>query len=115
MIGGYSGGSENEVWIYEPQNGFTRNKGPSLNKGRFYHSCSTMRDGEKTVIIVAGGRNQGFLDSVEIYDPTDNNWHSGKIKMPNNKIITKKTIGFFPSFLHYRSIFTLWSILECYG
>ena len=37
VIGGYSRGSENEVWIYEPQNGFTRNK-------KFYHS---FRDGEK--------------------------------------------------------------------
>ena len=26
----------------------------------------------------AGGYNGGILDSVEIYDPTDNTWHSGK-------------------------------------
>ena len=52
----------------------------SLNTARYDHSCSTMRDGEKTYIIVAGG-NQGrfpLLDSVEIYDPTENSWHAGK-------------------------------------
>ena len=56
--------------------------GPSLTTARGYHSCSTMRDGEKTVIIAAGGL---ILDSVEIYDPTENTWHSGK----NKFLITK--------------------------
>ena len=45
VIGGYSGGSRNEVWIYDPQNGFARNQGPSLNTNRKLHSCSSMRDG----------------------------------------------------------------------
>ena len=78
--GGISGinGGVNFVWIYDPQNGFARNQGPSLNTGRGDHSCSTMRDGETTFIIVAGGYNGTLLDSVEIYDPTDNTWHSGK-------------------------------------
>jgi len=53
VIGGYV--DRNEVWIYDPKNGFARTQGPSLTTGRRYHSCSTMRDGEKTVIIVAGG------------------------------------------------------------
>ena len=78
VIGGYSGGSRNEVWIYDPQNGFARYQGPPLNTVRYLHSCSTMRDGEKNLLIVAGGYNHGGLDSVEIYDPTDNTWHSGK-------------------------------------
>ena len=75
----------NEVWIYDPQNGFARNQGPSLNTGRYAHSCSTMRDGQKTKIIAAGGVSgwngwspENFLKFVEIYDPTDNTWHSGK-------------------------------------
>ena len=70
----------NEVWIYNPQNGFAINQGPSLNTGRNSHSCSTMRDGNKTLIIVAGGSNKAgeYLDSVEIFDPTDNAWNSGK-------------------------------------
>ena len=37
-----------------------------------------MRDDNKTLIIVAGGIYTQYLNSVEIYDPTDNNWHSGK-------------------------------------
>ena len=88
VIGGYSGYEiyRNEVWIYNPQNGFARNQGPSLNTGRGGHSCSTMRNGEKTFIIVAGGFNGGgYLDSVEIYDPTDNTWHSGKKKFQPKK------------------------------
>ena len=77
VIGGYDGSSSrNEVWIYDPQNGFTRTQGPSLTYARFWHSCSTMKDGNKTVIVVAGGNEAVY--SVEIYDPTDNTWHSGK-------------------------------------
>ena len=82
VIGGYSYSNlGNEVWIYDPQNGFARNQGPSLNTRRDGHSCSTMRDGEKTFIVVAGGKQLNYLrtiDSVEIYDPTDNTWLSGK-------------------------------------
>ena len=69
----------------DPQNGFARTPGPSLTTARYYHSCSTMRDGEKTLIVVAGGivtNICGYLDSVEIYDPTDNTWHSGRNKFP---------------------------------
>ena len=79
--------SRNEVWIYDPQNGFARNQGPSLNTGRYAHSCSTMRDGEKILIVTAGGYNGGKLDSVEIYDPTDKTWHSGKTNSEPKKIL----------------------------
>ena len=79
VIGGWDGSSRrNEVWIYDPQNGFARTQGSSLTIGRIYHSCSTMRDGEKTLIVVAGGQSTKYLDSVEIYDPTDNTWNLGK-------------------------------------
>ena len=88
VIGGYD---ENyvyrkEVWIYNPQNGFARYQGYNLNSRRAFHSCSTMRVGEKKVIVVAGGTNKEpdpithhwpSLDSVEIFDPTDKIWHSG--------------------------------------
>ena len=81
VIGGNDGSNaRNEVWIYNPQNEFARKQGPSLNIARKYHSCSTMRDGEKTYIVVVGGYRgpSEVLDSVEIYDPTDKNWHLGK-------------------------------------
>ena len=91
VIGGYDNTFyRKEVWIYDPQNGFARTQGPSLIMGRFGHSCSTMKDGEKTVIIIAGGHGRGFtgtINSVEIYDPTDNTWHSGKNKFPRTKIL----------------------------
>merc|ERR1712079_144251 len=74
VIGGQDGNYDyrNEVWIYNPLNGFSRNQGPSLETGRAYHSCSTWDDGKKTVIIVVGGFNGALLDSIEIYDPNDN-------------------------------------------
>ena len=75
-------GYNNAVWIYDPQNGFARTQGPSLTIARIDHSCSIMKDGKKTLIIIAGGSNNGQLDSVEIYDPTNNTWHSGKNKFP---------------------------------
>ena len=69
-----------EVWIYDPLNGFHQTKGPSLIIARSSHSCSIMNDGEKNFIIVAGGypgRNFPYLNTVEIYDPTDKIWHQG--------------------------------------
>ena len=82
VIGGdtYPIHARKKVWIYDPQNGFKRIPGPSLTTGRSSHSCSAMRDGEKTLIIVAGGNgaDNADLDSVEIYDPKENRWHSGK-------------------------------------
>ena len=79
VIGGMGSDSDlgKEVWIYDPQNEFARNRGPSLHTNRFGHSCSTMTDGEKIVIIVAGGEYAESLKTVEIYDPTDKTWHSG--------------------------------------
>ena len=53
-----------------------------------------MNDGNKTLIVVAGGYvyNGGLLDSVEIYNPTDNTWHSGKtiLKTLFNLIFSNK-------------------------
>ena len=88
VIGGRDsdGGYRNEVWIYDPQNGFARTQGPSLTTARGFHSCSTMEDSKKTLIVVAGGYDGDQLDSVEIYNPTDNTWHSGK-----NKFLISKT------------------------
>ena len=42
-----------------------------------------MRDGDKTFIVVAGG-DDGKVEPIEIYDPTDNMWHLGINKFPNN-------------------------------
>ena len=96
VIGGYSGDSRSEVWIYDPQDGFARTQGPSLNTRRSHHSCSTMKDGEKFLLVVAGGYNnateKGYLDSVEIYDPTDNTWHSGKTNSQPHKTFFKLDI-----------------------
>ena len=84
VIGGVNKehGISTEVWIYNPQKDFERKQGPSLHQSRQQHSCSILRDGEKTQIVVAGGYgsiglNMVGLNSVEIYDPIDNAWHYG--------------------------------------
>ena len=79
VIGGTYNSEHNIKRIYDTQSGFARNQGPSLNMG-------SMRDGEKTLIIVAGGlQSNQLLNSVEIYDPTDNTWHRGKNKFPSTR------------------------------
>ena len=84
VIGGWTDdhGISSKVWIYNPQKNFERKPGPSLNQSREKHSCSIMRDDEKTQIVVAGGygiigTDVIALNSVEIYDPIDRTWHFG--------------------------------------
>ena len=80
VIGGFDGETHyrNETWIYDPQNEFSRKPGPSLNYKRGGHSCSTMKDGDNDLIIVAGGHEGAHLDSVEIYNPKSNTWDLGE-------------------------------------
>ena len=111
VIGGFGGPwfRMKEVWIYDPQNGFARTQGPSMTSNRKSHSCSTMKDGRKTVIIVAGGYNGGqHVNSVEIYDPTDKTWHSGKNKFP----ITKILILIYYSKINQNAYYKIWYQLK---
>ena len=81
VIGGfnlhYSG---KRVFIFNPMNGFTHIEGPSLKTSRYSHACGLMSNGQQTKIVVAGGLNNpnGVLNSVEIFDPSVNDWISGK-------------------------------------
>ena len=84
VIGGWINyqGISSKVWIYNPQKKFERKPGPSLNQSREKHSCSIMRNEEKTQIVVAGGYGKigtdtVALNSVEIYDPIDRTLHFG--------------------------------------
>ena len=89
VIGGEAGHQlrvRNEVWIYNPQNGFTRRQGPSLITPRWGHSCASIRNGNKSLIIVAGGIDKfSPLDSIEIYDPIEKFWYYGP-KMPHELV-----------------------------
>ena len=52
----------------------------ALKNKRRAHTCAVMSNGQQSKIVVAGG-TQGFADflsSVEIFDPTVNNWIPGK-------------------------------------
>merc|ERR1712062_948699 len=77
IIGGYTGTEKlNKVYIYNPMDGFTHIEGPALINKRNYHACSVMSNGQQSKIVVAGGASGG-LSSVEIFDPTVNNWILG--------------------------------------
>ena len=84
LIGGMGGSDSlyeiDNVWVANPLNDFAFTEGPSLMTARFEHSCSTMSIGAKSIIVAAGGfnSNSGELKSVEILDPTSNQWVAGK-------------------------------------
>ena len=81
MIGGYDSSISvlNKVLIFNPMNGFTHIEGSSLITKRARHHCGLMTNGQQTKIVVAGGRGEnGYLSSVEIFDPIENNWSPGK-------------------------------------
>ena len=78
IIGGEGTETLNKVYIYNPMDGFTRIEGPSLKNKRRLHACAVMSNGQQSKIVVAGGVYNGGLSSVEIFDPTVNNWIPGK-------------------------------------
>ena len=82
------------VSIFDPQNGFTLSYGTSLpSPGRYHHSCSKMTDGDRNVIVVAGGEYGDPLDSVLIYDPNHEEWISGKTNpQPQNNFFNQNSL-----------------------
>ena len=81
IIGGRTGlSSLNKVLIFNPTNGFTHIEGPSLISKRNNHACALMSNGQQSKIVIAAGYNDNGnqLRSVEILDPTTNQWISGK-------------------------------------
>ena len=66
IIGGFQNGSiSNKTWIVDPTNEFQITEGPSLNKGRYSHGCAKMTLNGRTILVVAGGLENGrYLDSV---------------------------------------------------
>ena len=79
IIGGWQNESiSRKTWIVDPTNGLKIKEGPSLNKARSSHGCAKMTINGRTVLVVAGGYTSGYLDSVEILDPSENNvWTQG--------------------------------------
>ena len=79
IIGGWQNYSiSNKTWIVDPTDAFKIKVGPSLNVRRAHHGCAKMTLNGRTILVVAGGEGFGYLDSVEILDPTkDNNWTRG--------------------------------------
>ena len=81
VIGGYATSNSrlNRVLIFNPIDRFSYIEGPSLETKRRDHVCGVMSNGQQSLIVVAGGQNgNGYISSVEIFDPSLNNWISGK-------------------------------------
>ena len=74
-------GNVRNVWIASISDEITFSQGPSMLEGRFFHACGTVSFGNKNLIIVAGGMsgdpNSGVASSVEILDPSTNQWVQG--------------------------------------
>ena len=90
IIGGLTETAEwsNNVFISNPMEGFTYIQGAALKTKRSLHTCGLMTKGQQSKIVVAGGYDgNDHLSSVEIFDPTINNWISGKeiISFKRNK------------------------------
>ena len=82
LIGGSQDGqTSDKTWIIDPTNNFEIKVGPSLNVGRFIHSCSKMKIDGRIFLVVAGGmQNDGtLLDTVELLDLTspEQGWKFG--------------------------------------
>ena len=88
IMGGYQNDNvnnitteSNNVWIATISDTITFSQGPSMLQGRFFHACGTISFGNKNLIIVAGGMNDdpnsGVASSVEILDPSTNQWVQG--------------------------------------
>ena len=79
VIGGFGSSWLNKVLIFNPMNDFTHIEGPPLITKRGDHACGLMSNGQQSKIVVAGGYTENnYSSSVEIFDPTVNNWISGK-------------------------------------
>ena len=70
------------VWIASISDEITFSQGPLMLEGRIFHACGTISFGIKNLIIVAGGITGGKGEevkssSVEILDPSTNQWVQG--------------------------------------
>jgi len=65
--------TQTRVSLYN-RGGWVRNM-PSLNTGRFEHGCTSYSTGGEQVLLVTGGRDDGYnkLDSTEVLRP-ESNW-----------------------------------------
>ena len=69
-----------KTWIIDPTNDFQIKVGPSMNMGRYWHSCSKMKINGKIYLVVAGhGSPNNASDSVELLDTTcpEQGWKMG--------------------------------------
>ena len=70
----------NDVWIVNISEEITFksfSRGPSMLHTRIQHSCTTISIGNKKLIIAASGYPPSSGTSIEILDPSVNQWVEG--------------------------------------
>ena len=76
-------------------NDFSITEGPSLNHGRYVHSCGTFNYNDKTMVIVAGGSDGSKYITTELWDPSSNSgWVKGIYKMARKNILLSRVSPF---------------------
>ena len=76
--------STNQVWIINPQNGFSVKEGPPMKEPRRNFACGIFQDpfGNKKIVVAGGDESTDDIgkDSVEILNPvrSTNKWYYGK-------------------------------------
>ena len=90
--------NDRNVWIASISDEITFSQGPSMLQGRYYHACGTISFGNKNLIIVAGGmtpltsqKNSGVTLSVEILDPSTNQWVQGMFRIFRDSVFIHST------------------------
>jgi hypothetical protein len=91
LCGGENNGGNNlNECHYMDLEDYSWSQGPSMMTKRRLHSCGIFKSAAhqgRNIVIAAGGINSGYLDSVEMLDPTTNTWNAGKIYLDFNYII----------------------------
>lgn len=80
LVGGFNANGYSKKVYYLDLTTFLWTSGPNLAVARRYHACSAFTD-ESTgnqFLAVIGGRDENYLDSVEILDVQSQLWAAGK-------------------------------------
>ena len=98
--------NDRNVWIASISDEITFSQGPSMLQGRYFHACGTISFGNKNLIIVAGGmtsdKNSGVTSSVEILDPSTNQWVQGMFRIFRDSVFLYSTE--IQLFFYFRSL-----------
>ena len=106
VIGGYVNKQEtSDVYVFNPLDNFSYKYHSAMNYQRRLHGCAVAHVGESSIIVVAGGYKNNYLDSVEIFDHSIGHWNIGK--KYSDDLQLQMLISF--------TIFTSLRLIACYS